>query len=1050
MTHQFPKNILLALVFWMVGCTLAIDLPDLCKERWVFHDFVTAKTAKAQKQGNIWRQTHANDEGNSTWHTLDMTLPQGDFVFRATLRTEGEEGNGGAMLYAQSFNGKRLPSAQNIQTNGKWESHELAFKLTEPENKIRLWIAQKSFRGTVEFRRPALAVQARRSPYNVLSREFPEDGETRLDCEPNRTYQVRLKNADSVKVTFLDQDWRTLDMLVCQDGSQFTMPPLAMLARLRVEATDAFVEVTEIPESPQAFNWNYWNGWNMVGPLSGGIAWRDFELKRIPEYAIGRFPVKAEIWVNSQCVGQSISGYTDKYYFNLKPFLQTGQNRLELRFPVKEKPEHEKLAADVEFRFADTSRQVLLASSGTWQAKEPDGTVYAIVDFLPSWHLPELFDKGWIVPSAVPSRLLPPCPVQAVFTLDKSSANAGELVTGELALHFTAMPFFQTSRLAWRFLDADGNHAWLQWLFPKNDLTRLKAGDSLKIPFTLYTEFLTPGRYAIHLDDRLAAEPLGTLEITAGQPPAPRPPAQFIRQGCMDCFSCGDFCAPAAIYSTQANYNAKINRCMEDDYRLFADAGFQVFRVNTFFGFDYVKNGDRGVRSIWQGLGKYDFSDLDIQAERLLSVVPDAHILFCVNCSMPAWWAEQHPEEAVIWDDGTRNSGFASLASERFRRDLSQALCDTARYIASRPWSRRVIGFFASSGYDGQWFQPMDYGPQARFSDYSEAMQKSFRAWLTQNYRGNVTALRNAWGNAEVDFATAQIPNRDTRLGKDYYLDPIKHRSAIDFALCTASQTDEVIALIAKSVKEVLGEIPFGTYYIPGDTTYRYAQAKRPSADGIYDEKDYNFAAAPLGYDCNGIAERGMRPDIAVNRTQRLHNVFFIGEDDSRTYLSMIKNPRWGNPDTFGTLAGRRRNTSKRLVSGQGFWYTDTWGHWYSSPALQEHFRREIRLMAEMRRWNPLPELDAQAVQVIKPGINLHKRMNTPTDLSQVHFPTKTALPPVFIEDTVNLRDLGMPGLPRYRLYIFDDLFALDEGDRARIDGLKRDGATLLFTHATG
>ncbi|MBQ6473591.1 MAG: beta-galactosidase, partial [Victivallales bacterium] len=1039
-----------ALVLWGRGNLLANELPDLAKAKWVFYDSSTVKDATAQRQGDIWQQTHPGLEGDTIWHTTDLSLPQGDFVFRAIVRTDGTGANGGVTLSAQLVSAKRLIASSVIQTNGKWEAHELAFKLTEPENVVRFWVVQKVFRGTSEFRRPVLAWQARRTPYAVLSREFPEGGEARLDCEPNRTYQVRLKNADSVNITFLDQDWQALCTLVCQDGSQFTAPPLTMLTRLNVNATDSFVEVTESPEAARSFDWNYWNSWNMVGPLSGGSAWRDFELKQLPEYAVGRFPVKAEVLVNGVLAGEGCTGYTDKYYLNLKQFLQTGQNRLELRFPAREKSTREILAADVEFRFSDASRQVLLASSGTWQTREPDGTVHPIVDFRPSWHLPELFDKNWIVPSAIPFSLLPPCPVKAELALDNSNAKVGEQVCGTLSLHFTAMPFFQTSRLGLRILDGKGKQAWLQWIFAKDDLTRLKAGDSLTLPFALCTDFLTPGRYSIHLDERLASASVGSLEITAGQPPAPRPPARFVRQGCMDCIVCGEFSAPAAIYYTLPNYGSTIGRNMEDDCRMFADAGFKVFSLPCHFGFDLVKNGSQGAKSIWLDNGKYDFSSIDIQAERLLASVPDARMILRIDCSIPSWWQEKHPEESVVWDEGTRNPGFPSLASERLRHDLSQALRDTATYVASRAWGGRILGFYALFGYDGQWFQPMDYGRQSRFADYSAAMQREFRAWLERAYHRDTDALRRAWGRPDAGFSTVQIPSREARLGSRYYLDPVKERPAIDFALCTARQTEEVIALIATSVKEVLGDLPFGTYYIPGDTTYRNAQAQRPCIDGIYDERNYNYAASPLGYDCNGVDQKGMAPHLAVNQTQRLHNVFYIGEDDSRTYLSMIKNPRWGNPDAFGTLAGRRRNTSKRLTTGMGFWYFDIWGHWYSSPALQEHFRREIRLMQEMRNWSPLPELDAQAVQVLKPGVNLHKRMNTAEDLAQVHFPAKTALPPVFIEDTVNLRDLGMPGLPRYRLYIFDDLFALDEGDRARIDGLKRDGATLLFTHATG
>ncbi|MBR4665461.1 MAG: beta-galactosidase, partial [Lentisphaeria bacterium] len=457
----------------------------------------------------------------------------------------------------------------------------------------------------------------------------------------------------------------------------------------------------------------------------------------------------------------------------------------------------------------------------------------------------------------------------------------------------------------------------------------------------------------------------------------------------------------------------------------------------------------QGRVGIWQGMGKYDFAQIDAYAEKLFASVPDAMIICHFSCHMPEWWLKQFPDEAVVWDDGTRTR-FVSLASEKFRKDLTNALSDTFKYIASRPWSRRILAFYAVSGYDGQWFQPMDYGPKQRFADYSTHMQKEFRNWLRKKYGNNVSALRKAWGDPSVTFDNAPIPSRSERIGKDYYLDPVRNRNVLDFAHCTAQQTENVISLIAATVKKDLGGILFGTYYIPGDTTYRNAQAQRPCTDGIYGNPNFDFAASPLGYDCHGLDQKGTGSNFAVNQTMRLNNVFYLGEDDSRTYLSMVKNPRWGNPDTFGTLAGLRRNMAKRLALGHGFWHYDMWGHWYSAPAIREHLRREIILMNELRRWKPLPELNAEAVNVVKVGTSLHKRMNTPADLHQVHFPRVKSIPPLFVRDSVLLRDLDNPRLPQYKLYVFDDCFALNAADRKKIDSVKKNGAVLLFTHAAG
>ena len=1037
-------------VFFLCGMSAlhAMDsLPDVSRVRWVSAVFSGKGNVSFRKDKDLYTQKHDCADGNTNWHTLDLNLAPGAYVFRTFVRTEGN-GSGGAVPCVQLLGSKRLVSVKPVVTNGRWESAEAGFILTAKDPKIRLWLTQTKFTGQVQFRNPALEKQEKRSPYVILNKKFPEPAECRLDCEPGRVYAVTLKNLKSMPITFLDQDRKPIKALNCQDKESFTVPDGLMLTTLKVTGPNASVRIEEQPEAPSAFSWNFWNSWHMNGPLSGGIAWRDFELKTLPEYAVGRFFMPAEIVVNGKRIGHGSRAYTDEYYFNLKPELKTGMNRIEFRFPARKKALREILAADIELRFADGSRQILLTSGGKWKYRDPDGSVHEVTDFRPSWYNRELFDKNWIVPSTVPDRLFKPFPVEVKLSLNSSQVKVGETLNGKMTVNFKEMPWFQSSRLALRVLDRNGRQVWKQWIFSNQDFTALKKDSQVDLAVRLSTDFLPAGKYSIFADERLAAGKLGEFSVT-GKTAAASGRPKMLHQGCMDCFQKGSFSAPAAIYLGSPCYNAKYGRDIEDDYRQFADAGFKVFSLVCYFGHDTVKNGSQGRVGIWQGMGKYDFSQIDAYAEKLFASVPDAMIICHFSCHMPEWWLKQFPDEAVVWDDGTRTR-FVSLASEKFRKDLTNALSDTFKYIASRPWSRRILAFYAVSGYDGQWFQPMDYGPKQRFADYSTHMQKEFRIWLRKKYGNDVSVLRKAWGNPGVSFETAPIPSRSERIGKNYYLDPVRNRNVLDFAHCTAQQTEDVISLIAATVKKDLGGILFGTYYIPGDTTYRNAQAQRPCTDGIYSNPNFDFAASPLGYDCHGLDQKGTGSNFAVNQTMRLNNVFYLGEDDSRTYLSMVKNPRWGNPDTFGTLAGLRRNMAKRLVLGHGFWHYDMWGHWYSAPAIREHLHREIILMNELRRWKPLQKLNAEAVSVVKVGTSLHKRMNTPADLHQVHFPRVKSTPPLFIRDSVLLRDLDNPRLPQYKLYVFDDCFALNAADRKKIDSVKKNGAVLLFTHAAG
>ncbi|HOG49980.1 MAG TPA: hypothetical protein PKY10_05285, partial [Lentisphaeria bacterium] len=181
-----------------------------------------------------------------------------------------------------------------------------------------------------------------------------------------------------------------------------------------------------------------------------------------------------------------------------------------------------------------------------------------------------------------------------------------------------------------------------------------------------------------------------------------------------------------------------------------------------------------------------------------------------------------------------------------------------------------------------------------------------------------------------------------------------------------------------------------------------------------------------------------------------LNNKIRIGEDDTRTFRSQPHEGIWGNSDSFGTLAGMRRNIAQRLTSGGGHWYYDMYGHWYNAPSIQTLFKKELHLMNVLSSWAKLHCLDPEVVNVTKVGTSLHKRVNTQPDLHQVHFAKINQSKPGFQVAEVHLRHLDHAKLPKFKIYIFDDLFALDSNDRKLIEQKKQNGNVLLFTHASG
>lgn len=975
-------------------------------------------------------------------------LKPGKYVFEADFCTDGQAAaRGGAMAEAVGGKAKRPVPPQIQLSNGKWQHFRHVFHFDDKDAEIKIRMGVRNFRGTLKFRNPKLIIH---TPFVLLKQNFSEKTVVRINIEPKQTYKVKLSGNSKARIDFIDQKLEKYHSVDCADGTIFTVPEHLMISNFIIDGPGA-VEITEIPEALSKFDWKFWNSHHIYGATSGGSTSKEITLDKLPDYAIVRMFMVANLYVNGQYAGSGNRGYNDEYYCNITDLLKVGKNKLVVVFPEKKDPVREIFALDMEMRFADGSRKVILTSQADWINKDHDGKISIANTFVPHWLTPMLFERNWVTPSGIPDRILPVVPVKVKTELASEKVQAGKPLTGKLSITFEKQPFFQHNRVLLQLKDTQGKKVWRQLIYTKQDLSKLLAGDTLTLPFEFATYFVPAGKYTLHLAERFGSKKIADFSVY-GEYTETRKSAKFKRVGSADVLDVdGELLTPLIYYSTPF-FNPRYSANTEEDYRKFADSGYKLFNIVNVFGYDIVKNNIPERGSVWKGIGQYDFTMVDEYAEKLFSVVPDAKIVYFFDCSIPTWWIKQFPEEAVKLNDGSQGQ-LAAFSSKKFRADLTKALEDAMKYLASKPWSKRIVAFYAACGYDGQWFEPIEYrGVNNRYCDYSVHMENKFRSFLRKKYNKDVKLLREAWGNEKVDFDNAPIPTREERNGKTYYLDPVKERNVIDYLYCVSEQRDEVIDMLGATIKKTLGDIPFGTYYIPYDVTYRIGQAQRPSSDGIYDYKNYNYAAAPLGYDLHDLHQPGTGSFFALEQTQRLHDVFFIGEDDTRTYLSMQESAgnRNGAMITYNTLAGMRRNASIKLVHGQGFWYFDMYGHWFEAPALQALFRWERSIMECLKNYSMLPELSAKAVQVLKVGTSLHKRCNSMADLYQVHFPTKTVIPTAFALDSVNLRDLDHQNLPKYKVYIFDDTFALEADELKKIEALKKDGNILVFTHAAG
>lgn len=245
--------------------------------------------------------------------------------------------------------------------------------------------------------------------------------------------------------------------------------------------------------------------------------------------------------------------------------------------------------------------------------------------------------------------------------------------------------------------------------------------------------------------------------------------------------------------------------------------GSNIVLKTSALGFDIFQTGV-SAETFWKAEGQYDFSRLDRSVRRILALNNDAKILVSIKLGTMVPWCEANPEETVNYaipgpikatDDEFLGRTFRpSAASEAYRKLTVQMLRELAKYIKSKPWGNRVIGFRPAWGVYGEWHcYSMYQGP-----DTSKPMARAFRKYIKNKYKTQA-ALRKAWGDKKVTFANAMPPTMAERTNNASLLDPRKNRKYIDFVFCLQETIADLMLLWAKELKTQFPDRLCGAYY---------------------------------------------------------------------------------------------------------------------------------------------------------------------------------------------------------------------------------------------
>jgi len=366
--------------------------------------------------------------------------------------------------------------------------------------------------------------------------------------------------------------------------------------------------------------------------------------------------------------------------------------------------------------------------------------------------------------------------------------------------------------------------------------------------------------------------------------------------------------------------------------------GLRLVHLDATCGDDYYSPELRA----WHGDGKFDYT---VQADgwkRLIEVGPDFRFCLRVYVGSPAWWDDAHPTELQRYADGsstrefphTARTSVPSLASEVWRRDSCLAIARFLDWLQWSGWSQRVWGIFPCFGITWEWgILGTDGMP-----DYSEPMQRRFRAWLNEHY-GDVDRLRAAWGDSSISFDSANIPDADSRFRGDGDLRQYpRDRASFDYQRCLSDANVELLNAYGEAIRAHSGDrYHVGAFYGYTLTAREHSFLMgRMGSGGLMgghhslaryeDGGVFDFIASPYAYSNRNLEDGVIMPHFPHAGTQArgLHG---YEENDLHTFTNWMT---INLPISVGQTGELRRSIlhqrlafASAVCRGASYWLTE-------------------------------------------------------------------------------------------------------------------------------
>ena len=493
-----------------------------------------------------------------------------------------------------------------------------------------------------------------------------------------------------------------------------------------------------------------------------------------------------------------------------------------------------------------------------------------------------------------------------------------------------------------------------------------------------------------------------------------------------------------------ANCYSVDNPIFRQQIRDFAEGGTHLYGIS--FLLKYLWNSDDSVTTALIQETLEDFLELD----------PNAYFTIGFNFEIhPAWWVEANPDECISYEKGPSDPKEGnvfklfrapSYASLKWRREIGNAIGRLVAALEKTELSRRIFSYRIDCGIYTEWH----YYGMHNMPDNSRPMTEAFRQWLIRHYPDDAS-LQKAWGKEDVTRETAITPPQEQRAsyGIGQLRDDIHDRWTLDYLACMREVIRDCTFDLCRVPKEQTGNrVLVGQYagYFFGMNFP--AEGWHLANDEVLDSPYVDFQIAPFCYgkphrEIGGYGQ--LRP---LTSTYPLRNKLCILEADTRTHLE----PNHGltfcenDAESIGLLA---RDMAHALANGCGVWYYDFGKLWYTSDGLRKFlhelnaFRNlegDLRSAAEVAVVFDYDNVPYFAVEQVPTMPQWQISQELPMQLGKCGT----------MFDVLSFEDLSNPLVRDYKVYIFPALYHVTQEQAAVLEGLKKNGKSILWGYAPG